>query len=32
VDHGKLANSKECAEMKSYWFDALSRLQRMIEN
>jgi hypothetical protein len=31
VDHGKLANSKECARMKSYWFDALNRLQEILE-
>jgi hypothetical protein len=27
VDHSKLANSKECARMKSYWFHALNRLE-----
>ena len=31
VDHGKLANSKECAKMKSYWFAALDKLQAMLE-
>jgi hypothetical protein len=31
VDHGKLANTKECAKMKSYWFDALNRLQETLE-
>ena len=31
VDHGKLPNSKECAKMKAYWFDALNRLQGMME-
>lgn len=31
VDHSKLANSKECAMMKSYWFEALDRLQKMLE-
>jgi hypothetical protein len=27
VDHMKLANSKECTKMKSYWFEALNRLE-----
>lgn len=27
VDHMKLASAKESAKMKSYWFDALNRLQ-----
>jgi hypothetical protein len=27
----KLANSKECAKMKTYWFEALNRLQEMLE-
>jgi len=31
VDHMKLANSKECAKMKSYWFAALNRLQKNLE-
>jgi hypothetical protein len=31
VDHSKLANSKECAKMKSYWFAALNRLQDILE-
>jgi hypothetical protein len=31
VDHSKLANSKECAKMKSYWFAALNRLQEILE-
>ncbi|HKV05434.1 MAG TPA: hypothetical protein VJO53_10055 [Candidatus Acidoferrales bacterium] len=31
VDHGKLANSRESAKMKSYWFSALNRLQSMLE-
>jgi hypothetical protein len=31
VDHMKLANSKECAKMKTYWFEALNRLQEMLE-
>jgi hypothetical protein len=30
VDHGKLANSKECAKMKSYWFNALNRLEKTL--
>jgi hypothetical protein len=31
VDHGKLANSRESARMKSYWFAALNRLQGLVE-
>ena len=31
VDHGKLPNSRECARMKSYWFEALNRLQGILE-
>jgi len=31
VDHGKLANSRECAKMKTYWFTALNRLQNILE-
>jgi hypothetical protein len=31
VDHEKLGSSKECAKMKSYWFDALNRLQEILE-
>jgi hypothetical protein len=31
VDHGKLANPKECAKMKTYWFAALNNLQEMLE-
>jgi hypothetical protein len=31
VDHGKLASSRECAKMKSYWFAALNRLQKTLE-
>jgi hypothetical protein len=31
VDHGKLANSRESAKMKSYWFAALNRLQGLVE-
>jgi hypothetical protein len=31
VDHGKLANSRESAKMKSYWFAALNRLQKALE-
>jgi uncharacterized protein DUF4287 len=30
VDHGKLASSKECAKMKSYWFNALNRLEQTL--
>ena len=32
VDHGKLANSRESAKMKSYWFVALNRLQKTLES
>lgn len=31
VDHMKLASSKECAAMKDYWFEALNRLQKLVE-
>jgi len=31
VDHEKLANSKECEKMKSYWSEALNRLQETLE-
>jgi phage/plasmid-associated DNA primase len=31
VDHEKLANSKECEKMKSFWFAALNRLQKTLE-
>jgi hypothetical protein len=31
VDHGKLADSKESAKMKDYWFAALNSLQAMLE-
>jgi len=31
VDHGKLANSKECTKMKSYWSNALNRLEKVLE-
>jgi hypothetical protein len=30
VDHGKLSGSKECAKMKSYWFQALNRLASLL--
>ncbi|HEY4880249.1 MAG TPA: DUF4287 domain-containing protein [Candidatus Acidoferrales bacterium] len=30
VDHMKLANSKECAKMKAYWFEALNRLETQL--
>jgi hypothetical protein len=30
VDHAKLLNSKECAKMKAYWFEALNRLQFLL--
>jgi hypothetical protein len=30
VDHGKLRDSKECAKMKEYWFEALNRLERTL--
>jgi len=32
VDHEKLANSSECAKMKSYWFAALNRLESFLVN
>jgi hypothetical protein len=32
VDHEKLVDSKECEKMKSYWFEALNRLQSALEN
>ena len=31
VDHGKLPNSKECAKMKVFWFEALNRLERTLK-
>jgi len=31
VDHMKLSSSKECAKMKTFWFDALNRLQSRLE-
>ncbi|MFZ3214651.1 MAG: DUF4287 domain-containing protein [Candidatus Acidiferrales bacterium] len=31
VDHMKLSNSKESAKMKTYWFEALNRLQEALE-
>lgn len=31
VDHEKLANAKECARMKAHWFDALNRLQALLQ-
>ena len=31
VDHGKLASTKESAKMKSYWSEALDRLQETLE-
>jgi hypothetical protein len=31
VDHMKLTSSTESAKMKSYWFDALDRLQKILE-
>jgi len=31
VDHMKLANSKECAKMKTYWFEALNRLETYLQ-
>jgi hypothetical protein len=31
VDHMKLANSKECAKMKTYWFEALNRLELQLK-
>jgi hypothetical protein len=30
VDHMKLANSKECAKMKTYWFEALNRMEKQL--
>jgi hypothetical protein len=30
VDHMKLPNSKECAKMKNYWFEALNRLESQL--
>ena len=30
VDHMKLSSSKECAKMKSYWFEALNRLESLL--
>lgn len=32
VDHMKLSSSKECAKMKAHWFEALNRLQEMLES
>jgi hypothetical protein len=32
VDHRKLKNAKESAKMKSYWFEALNRLQQSLES
>jgi len=31
VDHMKLSNSKECARMKTYWFEALNRLESQLK-
>lgn len=31
VEHRKLKNSKESAKMKTYWFEALNRLQKLVE-
>ena len=31
VDHMKLASSRNCAKMKSYWFAALNRLRELLE-
>jgi hypothetical protein len=31
VDHMKLANSKASEQMKSYWFEALNRAQKLLE-
>lgn len=31
VDHENLASAKECAIMKSFWFEALNRLQNELE-
>ena len=30
VDHMKLSSSKECAKMKTYWFEALNRLESQL--
>lgn len=30
VDHEKLANARECAKMKAYWFEALNRLEKLV--
>jgi hypothetical protein len=32
VDHMKLSSSKECAKMKAYWFEALNRLEAVLES
>jgi len=32
VDHGKLPNSRECAKMKVFWFEALNRLERTLKH
>lgn len=31
VDHMKLADSKESAQMRTYWFEALNRAQKLLE-
>jgi len=31
VDHMKLASSKDCAKMKGYWFEALNRLEKILQ-
>jgi hypothetical protein len=31
VDHMKLSSSKECAKMKTFWFEALNRLQSKLQ-
>lgn len=31
VDHMKLGSSRECAKMKAYWFEALNRLEALLE-
>jgi hypothetical protein len=31
IDHMKLSNSKECTKLKTYWFEALNRLQEILE-
>ncbi|HXO88218.1 MAG TPA: hypothetical protein VN885_06160 [Candidatus Acidoferrales bacterium] len=31
IDHGKLSSSKESAKMKSYWFQALNRLESLLD-